>query len=141
MLDPVGFADHVETTRPGIDGVAVPGLLSELDAVIGENGVDPLKDGFQQMLEELPGRLSVSRCNELSDREFGRSVIAHREIKLTFNRPHLGNVDMEEPDEERLDSWPLGLSPSTSGRRELPCRCRHRFTADRVRCGLDGCKA
>jgi hypothetical protein len=38
--------------------------------------VDPIGHDFQQMLEELPGRLSVRRCNELSDGEFGRSVMA-----------------------------------------------------------------
>ena len=30
VLDPVGFADHVEAHRPGIDRVPVPGLFSEL---------------------------------------------------------------------------------------------------------------
>jgi len=39
MLDPVGLAGHVEAHRPGIDGVAVPGLFGELDSVAGENGV------------------------------------------------------------------------------------------------------
>ena len=33
VLDPVGFADHVEAHRPGVDGVPVAGLLGELDAV------------------------------------------------------------------------------------------------------------
>jgi hypothetical protein len=78
VLYPVGFADYVKTNWPGIYGVAVPGLLGELDAVIGKNGVDPIGHGFEQMLEELPGRLSVRRCKELSDGEFGRSVNAHK---------------------------------------------------------------
>jgi hypothetical protein len=95
---PVGFADHVETHWPGIDGVAVPGLIGELDAVIGENGVDPIGYGFQKMLEELSGHLSVRRCNELSDSEFGRSVNARKEIELTFSWLYLSDLDMEEPD-------------------------------------------
>ena len=103
MLDPDGFADYVKTHWPGIDGVAVPELLGELDAVIVENGVDPIGHGFQQMLEELPGRLSVGCFNELSDGEFGRAVNAHIEIELTFSRLHLGNVDMEEPDGVALE--------------------------------------
>jgi hypothetical protein len=40
VLDPVGLADHVEARLPGIDGIPVPRLLCELDAVIGENGMD-----------------------------------------------------------------------------------------------------
>ncbi len=63
VLYPAGFADHVETHWPGIDGVAVPGLLCELNAVICENGVDLVGHGLKQMLQELPGRLSVSSYN------------------------------------------------------------------------------
>ena len=33
------------------------------------------------------------------------------------------------------------LSPSTSGRREMPWRCRHRCKDERVRCGIVGCRA
>jgi hypothetical protein len=93
VLDPVGFADHVEAHWPGIDRVPVPRLLGELDAPrhclsdqwrssgsISENGVDLIGYGFEHMLKELPGRLSVSGCNELSDGELGRSVNAHKEI-------------------------------------------------------------
>jgi hypothetical protein len=25
-----------------------------------------------------------------------------------------------------------------SGRREMPCRCRHRCSADRLKCAIDG---
>ena len=34
MFDIVGFANHVEPHRPGIEGVPVSGLLCELDAVV-----------------------------------------------------------------------------------------------------------
>lgn len=33
VLNAVGRADHVEAHEPGIDSVAVPGLLCELDAL------------------------------------------------------------------------------------------------------------
>jgi hypothetical protein len=33
VLDPVCFADHVETHWPGRDGVAFPRFLGELDSV------------------------------------------------------------------------------------------------------------
>ncbi len=109
VLDPVGFADHIEAHRPGIDGVAVPRLLCELNAVIGENGVDLIGHSVEQMLQELPGRLSVSRCNELSDGELGRSVNAYKEIELAFGRLHLCDVDMEEPYGVALELLSLGL--------------------------------
>lgn len=65
MLDPVGLADHAEAHRPGVDGVSVPWLLGELDAVVGENGMDLVRHGLEQVLQELPGGLSVSCCDEL----------------------------------------------------------------------------
>ena len=40
VLDTVGLADHVEAHGPGRDGAAIPRLLGELNAVVGEDGVD-----------------------------------------------------------------------------------------------------
>ena len=92
VLDPVGFSNHVETHWPKIYGVAVPRLLGELDSIVLENGVDLIGHSLEHVLKELPGRLSVSRCNELSDGELGGSVNPHKEIELSFSRLHLGNV-------------------------------------------------
>ncbi len=36
ILDPIGFADHVEVHWPGIEDVPVSGLLYELNAIIDE---------------------------------------------------------------------------------------------------------
>ena len=109
VLDPIGFADHVEAHRPRIDGVPVPGLLGELDAVVGQYGVDLTGNGFEQMLEEFPGSLSISRFNKLSDRKLGSSVDADEEKKLSFSGLHLGNVEVEEADGVALEFLPLGL--------------------------------
>ena len=109
VLDPVGLADHVESHRPGGDGIPVPGLLCELDATIGKNRVDLIGHGFEHVLQELPGGLSVSRCNELGDGELGRSVNAHKEIELAFSRLYLGDVDMEKPDGVAFELLALGL--------------------------------
>ena len=35
VLDPVGFAVHVEAHWPGIDRVPIPRLFSELDSIVG----------------------------------------------------------------------------------------------------------
>jgi hypothetical protein len=47
MLNPVCVTDHVKTHRPRICCVSVSGLLSELDAIVGEDGVDMIGDGFE----------------------------------------------------------------------------------------------
>ena len=47
MFNPVCVTDHVKTHRPRICCVSVSGLLSELDAIVGEDGVDMIGDGFE----------------------------------------------------------------------------------------------
>ena len=85
--------------------------------------MDLIWHGLEHVLEELPGRLSVSRCDELSD-----------SVKLALGGLHLGDVDVKESDGIAFELL-APLSPSTSGRRKMPCRCRYRCSADRVRCG------
>lgn len=69
VLDPVGFTDHVESHLPGVDGVSGPGPLGELDAVIGQDRVDPVRNHRQQVFQELPRRPPVGLFDELGDRE------------------------------------------------------------------------
>ena len=109
VLDTVGLADDVEAHWPGVDGVAVPGLLCELNAIIGENGVDLIGHGFEHVLKELPGRLSVGRRNELGDGELGSAVDSHKEKELALGSLHLGNVDVEEADGVALELLALRL--------------------------------
>ena len=54
--------------------VPIAGLLGELDAVIGEDRVDAIGDGHEQMLEELPRGLAICLFNELGDCEFAGPV-------------------------------------------------------------------
>jgi len=127
------FADHVEAHRPGGDGVAVPGLLGELDPVVGKNRPDLVWHGLEHVLQEFPCGLSVNRCNALSDGELGCPVDADEQVELALGGLHLGNIDVERgtcpppvrgpcraPIGYRLNFWRLGLSPSISGRREMP---------------------
>ena len=55
MLDTVGLTDHVEAHWPRINGVPDAGQLRELDAIVGENGVDLIGDGFEHVLQKLLG--------------------------------------------------------------------------------------
>ena len=80
VFNTIGLADHVEAHRPGVDRVSVPRLLCELDSVVGENGVDLIGHGFEQVLKEFPGCLSVGFFDELGHSEFARSVDANEQI-------------------------------------------------------------
>ena len=109
VLYTIGLADHVEPHGPGIDRVAIARLLGELDTIVGQDGMDPIGHGFEHVLQELPGRFSVSRCNELSDGELGSSVNAYKEIELTFGGLYLSNINVEEPDGVALELLALRL--------------------------------
>lgn len=109
VFDPVRLADHVEAHWPGVDGVPVAVLLGELDAVVGENLVDLVGHHLEHVLEELPGRLSVSCCNQLSNGELGCPVDADEQIELPFTGLHLHDIDVEEADGVALEPLPLRL--------------------------------
>jgi hypothetical protein len=57
--------------------------------------MDLIGHSLEHVLQELPGRLPVSSCNELSDGELGRPVDTHEEKKLSLGRLHLGDVDVD----------------------------------------------
>jgi transposase len=83
--------------------------LGELDAVVGQDRVDAVGYGFEQMLEELPGRSPVSLVDQLGDRELAGAVDADEQVELAFGGLHLGDVDVEEADRVTLEELPLGF--------------------------------
>jgi hypothetical protein len=97
MFDPVRFADHVEAhgTRPGC--IAITGMISELDPIVGQDGVDPVRDDAQEMFEEFPGRLSISFLDQLCDSEFACPVNGNEEVQLAFSGLDFRYVEMKEP--------------------------------------------
>lgn len=109
VLYAVGVADHVEAhlTREG--GVAVAGLLGELDAVVRQDGVDLVRHGPQQVLQELPGGSPVGLVDQLGDGELAGAVDADKQIELAFGGLHLGDIDVEEADRIPLETLPFGL--------------------------------
>ncbi len=108
-FDPIGLTDRVEAHRPGKEGVPVPGLLCELDSVVSENRVDLVEHGFDHVLQEVSGRLSVCRFNELHDGELGRPVDAHKEKEPAFGGLHRRDVDVKEADGIALEFLLRGL--------------------------------
>ncbi len=109
VLDPIRFADHVEAHRPGIGSIPVPGLVGELDAIIGQDRVDAVGNHFQQVLQKLPRRSPVGLLNQLGDRVLAGSVDGNEEIELTLGGLHFGDVHVKEPDGVALEALTLGF--------------------------------
>jgi len=89
VLDVIGFADHVEAHLARLGGVAVARLLGELDApfdfaqdrIIGQDRVDPVGRGFQQVFEELPRRSPISLVEQPGDGELAGAVDADEQVE------------------------------------------------------------
>ena len=107
VLDVVGLADHVEPHLAGPGGVAVAWLLGELDAVIGQDRVDAIRHGFQQVFEELPCCPAISLVDQLRDGELAGTVGADEQVELAFRGLHLSDIDVEEADRVALEALPL----------------------------------
>lgn len=75
-------ADHIEAhlARPG--GVAIARLVGELNAIIGQDRVDPVRHGFQQVFQELPRRPPDSLVDQLDDRQLAGAVDAYEQVEL-----------------------------------------------------------
>ncbi|PTQ58811.1 hypothetical protein C8J45_11814 [Sphingomonas sp. PP-CE-3G-477] len=102
---------HVEAhlTRPG--GVTVAWLLGKLDAIVGQDRVDPVRHRFQQVLKELPRRSPVSLVDELGDRELAGAVDADEQVKFALGSLNLGDIHVKEADRVALEALSLRLVP------------------------------
>ena len=109
VLDVVCFADHVEPHLTRLGGVAVTRLVGELDAVVGQDRVDAVRHGCQQVFEELSRGSPVSLVDQLGDRELAGAVDADEQIQLAFGGLHLSDIDVEEADRVALEALPLWL--------------------------------
>ncbi|ASC07166.1 hypothetical protein S101468_02965 (plasmid) [Acetobacter pasteurianus subsp. pasteurianus] len=111
MFDPVGFADHVEAHGTRLGRIAITGLVSELDPIVGQDGVDPVRDDAQEMFEEFPGRLPISFLDQLCDSEFACPVNGNEEVQLAFSGLDFRYVEMKEPDRVAFEALAFGFVP------------------------------
>ena len=98
VVEPVSFADPVEARLPGTSYVLVATLLGELDAVVGQVGLDLGKHGLKHIQQEFLGGPSDGSVNDLRDREFGGKVSADEHVQLAIGYPYLSNIDLKEAD-------------------------------------------
>ena len=110
VLDAICLADHVEAhlTRPS--RVAVAGLLGELNAIVGQDRLDSVRHGFQQVFEKLPRCSSISLVDQLGDCELAGAIDADEQVELAFGGMHLGDIDVKEADRVALEALPLWLA-------------------------------
>src|SRR5277367_2426934 len=109
MVDAVQKTNPVKrvTTEASCRPSAVLRQVGELDAVVGENGVDPIRNGRDQRFQKGRGSSHVGTLNQLHESELRGAVDGHKEVKLALGSAHLGQIDMKV-----ADRIPLKLLPS-----------------------------
>jgi hypothetical protein len=149
VLDAVFPAAHIEHMGGVTRGwaIGIPWRERELNAVIGENGVDFVGDRFNEGCQE--GRRGHPVCffSELSEGEFAGPVDGHEEEELSLRGLDLGDVDVEEADRVWLERFLCAPLPGGGGCLEKTWReelRRHdgnhklaKATSDKTRAGRE----
>jgi hypothetical protein len=102
--------------------------------------VAPVGNGLQEAAEEVGGDALRGALMELGEGELRGPVDGYEEVDPALLGADLGDVEVEVAERVGL-RLRTGLSPSVSGNREMPWRLRQRCSAERVRCGMVGCRA
>ena len=75
----------------------------EVGSVVGEDGVDLVRDGGDQAAQEVPSGAARHLLVQLDEGELRRSVDRDDEIELALSGSNLGDVDMEIADRIGLE--------------------------------------
>jgi hypothetical protein len=93
-------SDHVPDLCRG-PGIA--GGIGEVGSVVGEDGVDPVGDGFDQAAQEVRGRAARHLLMQVDEGELRGPINRDDEIELALRGSNLGDVDMEIADRVSLE--------------------------------------
>ena len=121
MIDIVAGAGHVEGMSPewflsfdhGFDIGHSPTLtawIGEVGAVVRQNGVDLVRDGLDQVPQEVGCDTPRGFLVQLSEGELRGSIDSDEEIKPSHRSANLGNVDVEISDRIILELAPYTLA-------------------------------
>lgn len=139
VLDSMKVADPVEGVSTEACGWALPILrqIGELDAVVGEHGVDAVWNGFDERFEEGRGRSHVGFFDEFDHNELRGSVDGHEEVELALRARSTNLQSWSNRLRSRaLCFWPV-LEPGTLPPAIL-ARLRSKTPAQEARGGAAG---
>ena len=81
------------------------------DRIVGQDRVNAVGHGLQEVLKEFPRRSPVSLAYKLGDREFTRAVDADEQVELALASLNLGDIHVKEADRVALEALSLWLVP------------------------------
>jgi hypothetical protein len=98
--------DSMKVTEP-VEGMApeacdwplaVLRQVGELGSVVGEHGVDAVRNGLDERLGEGSSGPHIRLFDKLDHDELRRSIDGHEQVEFAFGGSHLSQVDVEEAD-------------------------------------------
>lgn len=119
VLDAVVVADAVEDV---LEDVPVLLAVGELDSVVGEHGVNGVRDGSHEVAHELGGGHLAGLLVQFRIGELGGPVDGYEEVELAFGRAHFGDVDVEIADRVALELLLAWLACRPRPRASGKCR-------------------
>src|ERR1700722_3827033 len=100
ILDAVTATDPVErmAAEQGGGALAVLGQVGKLDAIIGEHGMDPVRDRLDQGIKKSRSGRHVGALDEAGKGELGSADDGNEKIELALGGAQLGEIDVEVTD-------------------------------------------
>ena len=100
MLDAVAPTGPIERMAAPLGSGPIPVLrhIGELNAVVGQDGMDLVGNGFGQSIEEGRRGHRVGALDDLDEGELRGPVDGDIEVELAFGRADFRQIDMEVAD-------------------------------------------
>ena len=91
VFDPMFGADAIEQMACKLCcwSVAIAWRVTELDTIVGQDDVQSIGEGVDQVAQELAGDHPGSLRLQPGEDEFGRAVDAHEQVEFAFFGPDL----------------------------------------------------
>jgi hypothetical protein len=108
VFDSMDITGAIEGMAAKSHGWPLPVLrqVGELDSVVGEYGVDAIRNCFDERFEEHRGVPRICFFDEFDHSEPRRSIDGHKQAEFTFGGSHLSQVDVEEADRIGVELLP-----------------------------------
>ncbi len=108
VFDSMKVAEPVEGMASEPCGRPLPVLrqVSELDAVVGEHGVNAVRNSFNERFEKGGGGSRICLFDEFDHSELRRSVDGDKQVEPAFGGSHFSQVDVEEADRVGVELLP-----------------------------------
>ncbi len=100
MLDAVFVAGPIEDVTKVVD---VAGAVGELNSVVFQYGMDCIRNGFDQIAQELGCGHLACLCVQFDVGKLGRPVDGDKEVELALGGLNLSNINVKIADRVRLE--------------------------------------